>query len=168
MLKQAFTFFPFFYFLVCSLTVKATVLPVTPEELVNGAELICIAQVKPGSMKSSWVTTPQGDRWMESTVSLTVSECLKGEGTEGITVQITGGKMGEQMERNSVSAWFEDQEQVIVFLQMSQTEAKSYIVFHDLLGKYTIDPTTNTVSETGESAEVFIDKINILLGRDHP
>jgi hypothetical protein len=58
--------------LIWPMELTAMVLPVTPQELVSGADYICVAEVE--NIDSYWVQTSQGDRWIESKVHLKVIE----------------------------------------------------------------------------------------------
>lgn len=142
---------------ICPSDLKATVLPVTPQELSDGADTICVAEVK--NIDSYWVQTQQGDRWIESKVHLKVLDYLKRNGPTDLIVQTIGGKVEGITETNSVSAWFDEGERVVVFLKENKGQL---FVYKNFLGKYSVTDE-GTIKETGDSYDVFIDKIESLI-----
>ena len=130
----------------------STILPTTFEALTQGADLICLAHVQKNGIQSYQMTNPHGDQWIESTVQLDIEKCLKGSGPRVIEVRILGGKIGDWVETNSVSAEFEEREHVIVFLKKI---LGGYRIYKNFLGKYTIS-NQGTLVETGQSYTDFL------------
>lgn len=119
--------------------VQSQMKALSTDELVQASEVVAVGKVR--QKKAAWNSTRTR---IETTVTLEVSEYLKGTGGNSISITVPGGEVGEIGELYSHTARFEKDEEVVVFARRDKTNR--FQVAGGSSGKHSI----STDSATGE------------------
>jgi hypothetical protein len=124
---------------------------VSVEELTRNSEVVAVGKVR--QKKSAWVG--KGER-IETTVTLDVSEYVKGGGSGTIEVTTPGGEVGGVGELYTHSARFEKDEEVVVFARRDRNNRYQVAGGSSGRQKVTTDPATGEKHAGGKPLTDYV------------
>ncbi|MFH2139032.1 MAG: hypothetical protein ABII88_11090 [Candidatus Omnitrophota bacterium] len=147
-IKMIFVFTLGVLFLVFSGAGHCAMLSLSPEELTDDSDEVIIGRVI--SKDSHWNEDATA---IVTDVKVQINEVLKGEDIENpVTIEILGGVVGEMEMKVSDAAFFEQNEEVVLFLSDSDLNIKAKELTGNVQGKYSIKENLLTGQKEVESA----------------